>query len=291
MKNQTFASIFAITAVLFWSTAASAFKLSLRFVDILHLLLYASCASLLVFFIALVVQKKAVLLRSCTLKDFARSLGMGFLNPFLYYVVLFKAYSLLPAQQAMTLNYIWPLMLVLLSIPLLKQKISAKSIIAVAVSFAGVIVIATRGDITSLRFTSLTGVALAIGSSVIWGLFWIANVRDRRDETVKLFMNFAFGTPMILLVTLFAAPRSIPAVKGLLGSAYVGLFEMGITYIFWLKALSLSRTTAQVGNLIYLSPFLSLLFIRIVVGEPIAVATVIGLALIVSGIVAQRRVG
>ena len=290
MKNQTFASIFAITAVLFWSTAASAFKLSLRYVDIFHLLLYASCASLLVFFIALVAQKKALLLRSCTMKDFARSLGMGFLNPFLYYVVLFKAYSLLPAQQAMTLNYIWPLMLVLLSIPLLEQKISAKSIIAVAVSFAGVIVIATRGDVTSLKFTSLTGVALALGSSVIWGLFWIANVRDRRDETVKLFMNFAFGTPMILLVSLFAAPHSTPSIRGLLGATYVGLFEMGITYIFWLKALSLSRTTAQVGNLIYLSPFLSLLFIRIVVGEPIAVATVIGLALIVSGIVAQRRV-
>ena len=66
---------------------------------------------------------------------------------------------------------------------------------------------------------------------------------------------------------------------------------MGITYILWLKALSLSRTTAQVGNLIYLSPFLSLFFIRIVVGEPIAASTVLGLALIVTGIVAQRRVG
>ena len=33
----------------------------------------------------------------------------GFLNPFLYYIILFKAYSLLPAQEALSLNYTWPL--------------------------------------------------------------------------------------------------------------------------------------------------------------------------------------
>ena len=289
MNNQKIAYIYAVAAVLFWSTAASAFKVSLRYVDVHHLLLYSSCTSLMVFFAALILQGKVDILRSCTNKDFARSFGMGLLNPFLYYMVLFKAYSLLPAQQAMTLNYTWPLMLVVLSIPLLKQRISAASIIAVAVSFAGVILIATRGDVSTLRFTSITGVALALGSSFIWGLFWIFNVRDHRDQTVKLFMNFAFGTPVILIVSLFAAPRWMSVVRGLLGSVYIGLFEMGITYILWLKALSLSRTTAQVGNLIYLSPFLSLFFIRIVVGESIALSTVLGLALIVSGIVLQRK--
>jgi drug/metabolite transporter (DMT)-like permease len=89
------------------------------------------------------------------------------------------------------------------------------------------------------------------------------------DPVLRLFLNFAFGCVYILPITwLFSDPLAVN-LPGLLGSAYVGVFEMGITFIFWLKALKLSRTTAQIGNLIYFSPFLSLIFIRLFVGEGI----------------------
>ena len=75
---------------------------------------------------------------------------------------------------------------------------------------------------------------------------------------------------------------------GLLGASYVGLFEMGITFVLWLSALKLSETTAKVGNLIFLSPFLSLIFIHFFVGEDILASTFIGLILIVAGILIQQ---
>ena len=40
----------------------------------------------------------------------------------LYYLILLKAYQLLPAQVAQPLNMIWPVILVFLSVPILKQK-------------------------------------------------------------------------------------------------------------------------------------------------------------------------
>ena len=289
MNNQKKAYIYALTAVLFWSTAASAFNITLRYVGVLQLLLFSSCTSLSVLFVVLLVQKKSSLLGMCTVQDYARSFVLGLLNPFLYYLVLFKAYSLLSAQQAMTLNYTWPLMLVLLSIPLLNQNITLRSVLAVLISFSGVVIIATRGDFTHLHFISLTGVLLALGSSMIWGLFWILNIRDKRDDVVKLFLNFAFGTTMILLVSLLFSDGWVTVHQGILGTVYIGLFEMGITFVLWLKALSLSGTTAQVGNLVYLSPFLSLLFIRMVVGESIALSTIAGLVLIIAGILLQKK--
>jgi len=290
MKSQKKAYIYAISAVLFWSTAASAFKLTLRYTDVLPLLLYSSLTSFAVLFIVLLVQGKFSLLLSCTKKDLLRSFCIGLLNPFLYYVVLFKAYSLLPAQQAMTLNYTWPLMLVLLSIPLLKQNITARSIIAVVISFTGVIIIGTEGTITSLHFISPGGVVLALGSSIIWALFWIFNVRDHRDEVVKLLLNFTSGTGFILIVSSLFSGVSVPGIPAACGMVYIGLFEMGITFVLWLRALRLSGTTAQVGNMVYLSPFLSLIFIHFVVGESIAVSTFAGLLLIMIGIVLQGRV-
>ena len=80
----------------------------------------------------------------------------------------------------------------------------------------------------------------------------------------------------------------MPNIKGILGSAYVGFFEMGLTFIVWLSALKYAKTTAQVSNFIYITPFLSLLLVSIVVGEKILFSTIIGLVFIVAGIILQR---
>jgi drug/metabolite transporter (DMT)-like permease len=274
--------------VLIWSTVASAFKISLRYLDYLQLLFYATAVSLLTLLVVLFIQRKTDLLIKCSKSDYVRSALLGFLNPFLYYIVLFRAYSLLPAQQAVSLNYTWAIQLVILSIPLLKQKISLKNLFAVFISYVGVLIISTRGDIVSFRFANLEGTLLALGSAVIWALFWIFNLRDKRNEVVKLFLNFLFGFVFVTILMVMCQGISIPAQVGLAGAVYVGIFEMGITFVLWLKALRLSKTTAQVSNLIYLAPFLSLFIINIVVGERILVSTIIGLILIVAGIILQR---
>ena len=256
--------------------------------NFVQLLFYATLISLCVIGTVLVFQRKASLLRSLSKKDVAHSAFLGLFNPFLYYMVLLKAYSILLAQEAVALNYIWPVMLVLLSIPLLRQPISLKSVIAICISFMGTFIIATGGHILDFRFSNPFGVALALGSAVFWAFFWILNVKDKRDEVSKLFLNFVFGFIYILIYSLATGNFIIPDAKGLMGVTYIGFFEMGITFIFWLKALQLSVTTAKVTNLIYIAPFLSLLIVSIVVGEKIMISTLLGLAFIVSGIVLQQ---
>ena len=288
MSRQNSAYIHAIAAVLLWSTAATAFKLSLQYLDFIQLLLIAAISSVIVLFMILVIQGKLHLLKTCTKSDLLRSALYGFINPFLYYMVLFSAYSLLSAQEAVTLNYTWPIMLALLSIPLLGQKIGWKSITAIFVSFLGVFIIATQGNILGFRFTNLPGALLALGSAVIWALSWIFNIRDNRDEVLRLFLNFVFGFVYILIALLIWSDFRITDWRGIVGGTYVGLFEMGITFVLWLKALNMSKTTARVSNLIYASPFLSLVLIHFVVGEDIHTSTIFGLACIIAGILMQR---
>jgi drug/metabolite transporter (DMT)-like permease len=288
MEKQKRAYLYACVAVLLWSTIASAFKISLRYVDVLTLLFYASVVACIFLFLYLLILNKLTLLKAFTKQDYLRSALLGFLNPFLYYAVLLKAYSILKAQEAVTLNFIWPIMLVLLSIPLLHQRIKLRSILAIIISFIGVFVIATEGDVLGFRFTNTVGVLLASGSSVVWALFWIYNVKDKHDEAVRLFVNFSFGTVFIFISILLFSELKIPNRNGLLGAVYVGLCELGITFLVWLKALRLSKTTAQVTNLIYLAPFFALFVVSLVVGEKILLSTVTGLVLIVGGIILQR---
>jgi len=81
----------------------------------------------------------------------------------------------------------------------------------------------------------------------------------------------------------------IYAVSGVVAAVYAGVFEMGITFFFWLKALKLAETTDKVSNLVYLAPFLSLIFIHFILHEPVYYTTPVGMLFIITGIWIQNR--
>uniref|UniRef100_A0A7V3KPG7 EamA domain-containing protein n=1 Tax=candidate division WOR-3 bacterium TaxID=2052148 RepID=A0A7V3KPG7_UNCW3 len=279
--------IYAILSVLLWSTQATAFKLTLRYTNQFGLLVLSSSTSLIVYLIWLTATNKF----TDQVKNFkgnTNSLILGFLNPFLYYIVLFTAYSLLKAQEALALNYLWPIVLTILSSMLLKKPLTPVKLIALFLSFSGAFITITQGNIKNLSFKNPLGVTLALLSTVIWALYWLLNMTDKRETETKLFYNFLFGNLYLLIFTLILRPVKISSPIALLGGIYVGLFEMGITFLLWLKALSTIKDTARVSNLIYFAPFLSLLFISLVLKEKIYTSTIIGLVLIISGVLLQE---
>lgn len=289
MNRISKAYTYALLSVLLWSTVATAFKLGLQVLSPLYLILTASVVSLLTFFMVILIQGKIRELFTVSLTGLGKSALLGLLNPFGYYLILFKAYSLLPAQVAQPLNMIWPIILALLSAPLLKHKITSRNILAIFISFIGVVFISSQGSLSGMRNTNITGALLAVGSSVIWSLFWILSVLDQRDEIFELFWNFVFGFIYLLITAVLFTDFSLPDPKGIPAAVYIGLFELGITYILWTKAMHLSENNAKTGNLIFMSPFLSLIFIHFILGETIYFTTFIGLAFIVSGIWIQQK--
>jgi len=290
ISRQQKAYILALTAILLWSTAGSAFKLTLDHISSSQLLLFAAFFSMLFLFAWKAVEGKLAGSFRISRREWLNSAIMGLLNPFAYYIILFEAYDLLLAQEAVALNYVWPVTLVLLSIPVLKQKIGIYSILALLVSFAGILIIIMKGSFGDIDLSSPRGIFFALISSVFWASFWLMNIKDKREEAAKLLINFIFGFAYILIYVIVIKEEVVFTLEGMSGSLYVGLFEMGLTYVLWLKALQLSSTTAKVSNLVYISPFLSLMFVSIAVGESIYLYTMIGLSLIVGGIILQRIV-
>lgn len=287
MRSQTRADLLGLSAVLLWSTVATAFKLTLRSLDPIQLLCYASLFSLGVLFVVVAAQGK---IGDCLVSirlEWRRSILLGSLNPFLYYLVLFKAYDLLPAQVAQPLNYTWAITLALLSALILRQPVRRRDVAALVIGYAGVALISTRGEWTRIRVDPL-GVVLALGSTVIWAIYWIESTRDRRDPAVALFSNFLFAVPITLIACAILSDLRLQDPRGLLGAAYVGAIEMGVTFVLWLSALRLSRSAARLGYLIFLSPVLSLVLIRLVLGETIHPSTPAGLLLIITGLIVSR---
>ena len=288
MTNQTKAYLYAGTAIFCWSTVASAFKVGLQHINFIQFLFFASWTSLFVLFIIKLLQGHLKQLKSLEKKDLAFSALMGALSPFAYYLVLFKAYEILPAQVAQPLNMVWPIVLVFLSVILLKQKISYKSFIALLISFIGVYFISSQGEPGHLAFKEPLGVILAAGSSLIWSFYWIYNVKKGMDETLQLLLNFLFASVYItLFIVIFNDFRNLD-MTGIMLAVYAGIFEMGITFLLWIKAMRLTASNDKISNLVYIAPFLSLVFIHYFVGETIYVTTLIGLLLIVIGILVEK---
>lgn len=289
--KQRSAYYYGLAAIFFWSTIATAFSLALDQTSIWMLMFGASLIATLSLLVILSINRQLGAAFRITRRQVFHSAILGFINPFFYYYLLLNAYKLLPAQEALVLNYIWPISLVLLSIPLLRQKIGWKSILFISLSFLGVMIIATGGKLSDLALSSLKGDLYAIFSSVAWALYWIINMKDHREEASKLLLNFLFGTGYILVALWVSEPFVIPGWKGIAGIAWVGLFELGITFYFWLKALSLSPRTDSISGLVYLSPFISLMFISLILGEKIEWSTIAGLVFILSGIILNSRFG
>jgi drug/metabolite transporter (DMT)-like permease len=124
---------------------------------------------------------------------------------------------------------------------------------------------------------------------VLWALYWILNTRSSASGAVSLFLCFALGTPMVWLVMAWQGEMALPGLQGLAGAVYVGLFEMGVTFMLWLLALRRAEHVSRIGNLIFLAPFLSLFLISKFLGETIVPATWIGLVMIIFGVVLQQR--
>ena len=276
-------------AVMLWSTVATAFSLSLQYLTPLQLVTLATFFSWCFFAIRLSAPERWSALRVTSSKARATGLLVGWLNPGLYYLVLFAAYDRLPAQEAMAINYSWGITLALLAAPLLRQRLSSGALLAACISYSGIVVIATRGAPLSLEFAQPLGVGLALLSTLLWSLYWVINTRLSLDPEVNLFLNFSGALPL-LLALLWWSDTPFPAFwQGWAGGLYVGLFEMGLAFVLWMGAMKATTSTLRISSLIFLSPPLSLVLIWVIAGEPVKATTLIGLMLILFGLWLQRR--
>ncbi|ROS01729.1 drug/metabolite transporter (DMT)-like permease [Sinobacterium caligoides] len=290
MTQQRKAYCFGLAAVLCWSTVATAFKISLSYLSPAQMLLIASLVSTTVLTVTLHYQGGLKALRQLSPRDIVTSFAFGALNPTLYYLVLFQAYDVLSAQQAQAINYTWALTMALLAVPLLGQRLRRQDIIAALLCYCGVLYIATGGQPLALQFDNTTGVLLALASTVIWALYWILNTRDKRPALLGLLLNFACSLPLIALYCLVHDEFHAVPWQGVVGASYIGIFEMGLAFVFWLQAMKLTDSTAKISNLIFISPFLSLLLIAGLLGEVILPSTLFGLAMIIVGLLCQQGV-
>ena len=273
---------------------ATAFKWALIYSSPMQLITTAATVSWLFFAVSLAIGGRLSRVIEVPRALLWRCLILGLLNPALYYWILFQAYDLLPAQDAMAINYTWGLTLPLIA-ALFSKIVPTKAEVGLALlSYLGILIIVTDGDLSAFEFNAPVGVLLALTSTVIWGLSWVLNSRfvdnHQLDPQVTLFLNFTAATPVLWLITVLTDGVMAMTWASILSGLYVGLFEMGIAFVLWMSALRLTDNPIRVSSLIFLAPPISLVLITTVLGEPISQSTLLGLVVILLGLAGQQLV-
>ncbi len=278
------AKILALGAVFCWSTVATAFNLGLEGLTPVVFLFYVITSSLLFFCLYLTLTKQWHGFKTIPFTGFSVAAFSGLLNPFAYYLILFEAYDRLPAQVAQSLNYTWPIVLVIMSAFIYGRKIEKNVMWGLLLGFIGVLFVASRGHMFVLSFDGL-GVFLAVFSSIVWATYWIISKASNLHPVRFLFINQSVGLLATLAwIFLFEHKLTFPDSKSIMAALYSGWFEMGITFILWISALRLATKPEKISHFIFFAPFLSLFFIRFLLNEPIFFSTFVGLVLIISGV-------
>lgn len=296
MNRATQAVLLGIVAVISWATVATAFKIALSMLSVYETIYLATLTALVIFTLWLIITGKWHEIGALSASDWGWLAIMGAVNPVAYYLILFQAYHLLPAQIAQPLNYAWPIVLLILLAIFRHQAIPPLKYVGMAVSLCGVIAISWGGEAIG-NDLSLPGMALAAGSAVLWASYWMISDRLSRrgvSQAASLFIGFLFGSIFLSLMLLFPSSTDLPLGIGtfdiptsdaFLAGMYVGCFEIGIPFICFGMAIRISPNPTLINQMCYLSPFLSLALIATILGERIAPTTILGLILIVAGLI------
>lgn len=282
------ANLYALAAICLWATLA-ALGVSLKHVPPFLLTgLSLAIGSVLAWPFVLKDRRQWLIAPS--------TLGLGVSTLFGYHFLLFIGLRMAPAVEVNLINYLWPLLIVVLA-PLYLPGVKLRRIhlAAAVLGFAGAALAMWGGressdaGVQAAVFIPGLGYLLALGSALIWANYSLQT--KRAELTGKGFPTAAIGLfgllsglLSLLCHWLLEAPTRLTAQDWLLLMA-MGLGPLGAAFFLWDKALKLGDVR-QVGILSYLTPLASTVILMQVTGRALtwsvalAAAMIIGAALL-----------
>lgn len=214
--------------------------------------------------------------------------GVGGL--FGYHALFFAAMAHAPAAEANLLNYTWPLLIVLLSAPLLGLRLTVRHLLGVATGLLGSLLLLAQG--TSFTAGALLGYLCAVGAAVTWALYSVLARRMRMVPTRAVIGYCAASAVLAAAAHLLFETTIVPGWQTLLPVLALGLGPVGVAFLLWDFGMKQSDPRL-LGALAYATPVASTVILGLAGFAPLNVVTVAAALLVVTGgwiaASAQRR--
>lgn len=278
--------LYAILTVFIWGTMATVGKILVSNIPSLEALCIGSAFAFLFLLIVNIKNGTIKELGKYSVKDYAIMAGLGFIGLFLYSGLYYYGLTQLSSQEACIVNYLWPMMLVLFSTIILKEKLTVVKAGAMISSFIGVVILSV-GSEASGNGNVMLGIGSCVIAAACYGLFSVLNKKANYDQNIAMMMMW-----LVVAVCSAVFGLAIEDWKPVVGVQWLGMLWMGvvvnaIAYLIWALALNADKNSARIANLAYLTPFLSLIISAVVLKEQIQGRALIAFVFIIGGILLQ----
>lgn len=285
MKKQY---LYAGVSIFLWSTTSTITKLLLGSLNSMQILVISSIFAALFLLIINIKKKNLPQLKAFKIKDFIQIAGLGILGTFLYNLCLYIGINKMQASQAFIINYLWPLMTVIFACIILKEKLTTRKLIAIILSFIGVIVVTSNGNLLNISKDTLIGAVFCILAAVSYGLFCVLNKQKNYNKYLSMMLFYCTSATISLIYIFITKTWFVLNGAKLAGLLWIGVFTSATAFTSWAIALE-KGDTAKISNLAYITPFLSLIWTACILKEKISLYAIAGLLIIVFGIVIQLK--
>nr|WP_208325161.1 DMT family transporter [Providencia rettgeri] len=276
--------MYALACVLIWSFIPIVSRLGQAGMDSFQFLFWSNLISAIsVVIVALgsdyKVSKLFILPRNTIKKVFI----LGFLDC-LFYLLLYYGYSIENGIAVLVIQYSWPLIIILLSVVLLKEKLAGRQIVGIIIGFIAVIITFTKGQITQLHVENPTALLLVFSGAFCFALMSVFSRQYSIDPYISTVWLFIFSTLTSLVLLLLFSEVQLPSKAAFWPTLINGILINGVSYILWFKAMNTGHS-AKIASVVFLSPVLSVLWLVLILSDPFEIAYIIGVLLvIISGV-------
>ena len=281
--------LYAGIAIFLWSTVATVCKILLDEINSIQLLWMNASIAGLFLLVVNVITGNFKQYKNYKVKDYLKMASIGLPGTLFYYIFFYAGTDLMPASQAFIVNYLWPIMSVVCACIILKEKLTLRKMIAILISFAGVIIV-MGGALKALDRKMLLGAGFCILGAISYGIFTALNQKMNYNKTMTLMSSYFATFIITTVINGVNGDVFVPHLNQIAGFLWNGIFAVAIANTCWVVAL-VKGNTAKVSNLAYITPFLSSIWTAIFLKEKITFNLILGLVVIIAGVFVQLNVG
>ncbi|MBI4144022.1 EamA family transporter [Candidatus Woesearchaeota archaeon] len=273
--------IYAFLAVLLLSTIGTSFKFLVSNLDSFSVAIYTQLFATIALFVYLLITDKTKRVITEFLKHpwffvIAGIIGLG-----IQQITYIKAFSLLPAAEVVIIFYMYPLLMVLLSSIIFRERTNPRAYIFILLGLIGVYTLISKGQNVSISLNF--GIIMVILASLSWALFSVMIKHTTFDVEIGMFLFNLFGLVFLsLAIPFFGITNSMSQIT-FFGLIYMAVFPTALAFVFWNKCLHI-LSTSLCSSIALLIPLLSVLLISLILKEQLGISHVIGLFLITSSV-------
>lgn len=206
----------------------------------------------------------------------------GTLGYYFYHFFLFYSFRFAPAIEANLINYLWPMIMVILTPVFFPQfKLKFYHFIGCFLSALGCAFL-VMGKKVSFEWINLKGYLLALGAAISWPLYSLVKKKMGTNSIWEV-SGFCFGAGVLCFIThINLEPRVVLQLNDAWLLLFLGLGPFGLAFFSWDLALS-KGDSRIIGALSYLTPVLSTTGLIVFTGQFLTYSTSVAMALIIGG--------